>query len=470
MPTERRGPARRAEGDGHVAAEGERQGLGPVPVPRSFAPQGGRRVSGRVLLRDARLYDPASGLDRTADLLLEDGAIAAIGHGLPAHGARLLEGGGRLALPGFIDLHVHLREPGETHKEGIETGALAAARGGFTAVVAMANTRPAVDTPDAIQRALACADAARGRGGARVWPAACLTRGLEGERPTDASALAAAGAVALSDDGRSPARADVVLEAMRGAAAAGLPVLDHAEDETLSRGVAHDGPAGRALGLAPRLAAAESARAARDIALAQAAGARLHLQHLSSRATVPLIAEARRRDLPVSAEATPHHLLLTESVLEEAGTAARVNPPLREEADRAALWQALVDGTIEAVATDHAPHTEADKAVDFASAAPGISGLDGAVALLYQEVRAGRLTLSAFVARFAYGPARILGRPPERLAEGAPCAVTLFDPEEAWTLGPESMASRGKSTPFRGRRLVGRPAGILLGEKEDRAC
>lgn len=421
-------------------------------------------MSARTLLRDARLYDPAIGLDRTADLLIEEGVIAAVGCGLPAAGARVLEGGGKLALPGFIDLHVHLREPGETHKEDIETGALAAARGGFTAVVAMANTRPPIDAADAVRAVAARGRSARARGGARVWPAACLTAGMVGRQPTDARALARAGAVALSDDGRSPERADVFLRALYGAAAAGLPVFDHAEDPTLAQGVAHDGPVGRALGLAPRAGAAEGAQAARDIALAEAAGARLHLQHVSSRLSVRALRDARARGLSVTAEATPHHLLLTEAVLAAAGTAARVNPPLREEADRAATWQALVDGTIEAVATDHAPHTEAEKAADFAAAPAGISGLDGAVALLYQEVRAGRLSLGAFVARFAYGPARILGRPAERLAEGAPCAVTLFAPEEAWTLGPESMASRGKSTPFRGRRLIGRPAGILLAE------
>lgn len=437
-----------------------------MPVPLSFGAHGTGRVSGRVLLRDARLFDPALALDRTADLLVEDGRIAAIGRGLPAHGARTIEGAGRWAFPGFIDLHVHLREPGETHKEDIETGALAAARGGFTAVVAMANTRPPIDRPEAVLAQRARAGVALARGGARVWQAACVTVGMAGEVPTDAAELARAGAVALSDDGRSVGRADVFLAALRGAAAAGLPVLDHAEDPDLCRGVAHDGPVGRGLGLAPRPGVGETAQVARDLALAEAAGARLHLQHVSTAPTVERLREARARGQDVSGEATPHHLLLTEEAIAWAGSAARVNPPLREERDRAAVWSALVEGVVEAVATDHAPHAAEEKAVDFASAPAGISGLDGAVALLYQEVRAGRLALEAFVARFAYGPARILGRAPERLAEGAACAISLFAPDDAWTLDPGQMSSCSKSTPFRGRRLVGRPAGIVLAKEE----
>lgn len=427
-------------------------------------------MSARLLLRAARLYDPALGLDRVADLLAEDGHVAAIGRGLPAGGAEVVEGGGLWALPGFIDLHVHLREPGETHKEDMTTGALAAARGGFTAVVAMANTRPPVDSPAAVADALARARQARALGGARVWPTAALTRGLMGETPTDAAALRAAGAVALSDDGRPVRSAAVLFAALKGARQAGLCVLDHAEDPDLcADGVAHDGPVGRSLGLPPRPAAAEAAQAARDVALAAAAGARLHLQHVSTAAAVEVVREARRRGLPVTAEATPHHLLLTEEAVAAFGAAARVNPPLREEGDRQAVWQGLVDGVIDAVATDHAPHAPEEKAAPFASAPPGISGLDSAVALLFAEVRAGRLPLAAFVDRFAYGPARVLGRPPERIAEGAPLALTLLDPEAPWEVDPDRFASRGRSTPFRGRRLTGRPAGILL-PKEEGAC
>lgn len=434
-------------------------------------------MSGAVLLRDARLFDPALGLDRTTDLLAERGRIVAIGRGLAAAGARVLDGGGLIAFPGFIDLHAHLREPGETHKEDVVTGACAAAHGGFTAVVAMANTRPPIDGPAAVAAARARARVARCRGGARVWQAACLTVGMAGERPTDARALRRAGAIALSDDGRSLGRADVLFEALRLAADAGLVVLDHAEDQGLAPGVAHDGPIGRARGLAPRRAVAESAQAARDMALADAAGARLHLQHVSAAATVTLLREARARGQAVTAEGTPHHLLLTEEALTWAGTAARVNPPLREASDRDAVWQALRDGTIDAVATDHAPHAESEKAVAFTDAPAGISGLDGAVSLVYQEVRAGRLSLETFVARFAYGPAQVLGRPPERLAEGAPLAITLFRPDEPWRLDPETMRSSGHNTPFLGRDLVGRPAGILLPdgddettEEEERAC
>jgi len=427
-------------------------------------------VSARLVLRQARLFDPSCGLDRVADLFVEDGIIAGIGTGLPHTGARVVAGEGLIAMPGFIDLHVHLREPGQTHKEDIVSGARAAARGGFTAVVAMANTQPAVDGVGAVAAALVRADEARRAGGARVWPAACLTRGLLGEQPTDAVALREAGAVALSDDGRPLGTADVALRALEGAARAGLPVLDHAEEPTLcDAGVAGDGPTARALGLPVRPAAGEACQAARDIALADAAGVRLHLQHLSTAAAVAAVAAAKAAGVAVTAEATPHHLLLTEAELAVAGTAARVNPPLREERDRAAVWQGLVDGVVDAVATDHAPHAAADKAGPIGTASPGISGVETAVALLFEEVRSGRLALAALVDRFAYGPARVLGRPPERLAEGAPAAVTLFAPDRAWVVDPDTFWSRGRSTPFAGRRLGGRPAGILL-DKEMCAC
>jgi dihydroorotase len=455
------------EEGGHAAAAGERRGTAPTPVPLPFC--GGRRagVSARLLLRGARLYDPARGLDRVADLLAEDGAIAAIGGGLGSAGARIVPGEGLIALPGFIDLHVHLREPGETHKEDIASGALAAARGGFTAVVAMANTRPPTDRPERLAALLARARAVRRRGGTRVWFAACLTEDLGGRVPVDASALAAAGAVALSDDGLSVADPEVFARALRAAAAAGLPVFDHAEDPArCAGGVVHDGPVGLGLGLPTRPAAAEAMQVARDLAIARAVGAPLHVQHVSTAAAVELVRAARAAGERVTAEATPHHLLLTERALLAFGSDARVNPPLREEVDREALWRALVDGAVDAVATDHAPHALAEKALPLAQAPAGISGLETAVALLLTEVHAGRLSLGALVERFAYGPARILGREPERIAEGAPLAVTLIAPDETWTIDPDRFVSKGRNTPFRGRRVVGRPAGILIAEEE----
>jgi dihydroorotase len=432
------------------------------------APAAGREdtmagVPQRELWRDLHLFDPRLGVDRVADLLVEEGMVAAVGRGLPSRGAKVREGGGLWAFPGFVDLHVHLREPGEADKEGIVRGSLAAARGGFTAVVAMANTQPAVDRPRWVAWVRQRAHQAYAQGGALVWPCAALTQGLRGRRPTDAQALAAAGAVALSDDGRSVGDAGVLYEALQGAAQAQRVVFDHAEDPHLARdGVVSDALAAR-LGLPPRPAVAEVAQVARDIALAHAAGARLHVQHLSTRGAVEVVRQARRAGVRVTAEVTPHHLWLTEEDVPSLGGLARVNPPLRSLQDQQALWEAVQDGTVDALATDHAPHRPVDKKAPVLVAPPGIPGLETAVSLTYQAVRDGRLSLERFVDLWAYGPCRVLGRPPAALAEGAPVRITLFSPEWSWRVDPARFVSGARYSPWEGRRWVGRPVGVLIG-------
>jgi dihydroorotase len=438
-------------------------------VARGAAPAagtGGWPAPGPRLWRNLRLFDPALGLDRTADLLIDDGRIAGIGRGLPAAGATVHSGEGLIAFPGFLDLHCHLRDPGDGRRETAASGLRAAAAGGFVAVVAMANTDPPLDRP---QQVAALLRRAAGVRGARLLPAAAATRGLEGQAPTDAAALAAAGAVALSDDGRTVGRADVMRAVLEGARRAGLPVLCHAEDPALTEGgVVGDGPVGRTLGLPLRPAVAEALAVARDLVLAADTGARLHLQHLTVGRAAAMVAAAKRAGVAVTAEVTPHHLTLTEDLLPRLGGLARVNPPLRPREEVEALALALATGVIDAVATDHAPHLPADKARPLAEAPPGFPGLETAVAVTYGLVRRGQLSLAALVDRLCYGPHRVLGRTAPRLAEGAAVAISLFAPEERWRVDPARLYTRCRVSPFADLELTGRPAGILLGEGEAR--
>jgi len=382
-----------------------------------------------------------------------------------------IDGRELLALPGLIDLHAHLREPGFEESETVATGARAALRGGFTTVCAMANTQPAIDTPGLVAEVLARAREARA---ARILPVAAITRGRQGAQLADLVELAAAGAVAFSDDGDPVDDARLFRSALEYAHAAGRPVLEHVMDRALAgRGVMHEGAVSAALGLPGVPAAAEEAALARDVALAKLTGARLHLQHVSTAGALAIVRRAKADGLAVTCEVTPHHLALTDEWVagsrafvweREAAravpydSATKVNPPLRTAADAQALWAGIADGTVDAIATDHAPHASIRKDVEYADAAFGISGVETALAVLLMAVESGMAELGPVVRALAGGPARVLGM-------ACPDDVILVDPALEWTVSADALASKGKNTPLLGRRLRGKVvAAVVDGE------
>jgi dihydroorotase len=415
-----------------------------------------------LLLRGGRVLDPAGGVDRAADLLVADGVIARIGAGLAAPSrARVLELGGRLVVPGLIDLHVHLREPGQEHKEDIASGTAAAAAGGFTTVCCMPNTVPPNDSPEVTARIVRRA-AEVGR--CRVRPIAAVSVGQKGEALTDLRGLRAAGAVAFSDDGRPVMDAEILRQALAGARELGATVSQHAEDLALAAGGAlNAGPIAERLGLRGQPGVAESALVARDLEICAATGGRYHVAHASTARTVDLIRAARRRGLPVSCEVTPHHLVLTEDACAGGDPVFKVAPPLRAADDVAALRAALADGTVDAIATDHAPHAAADKDRPFAQAAFGMLGLETALALVLGLVAEGVIGLARAVALLTSGPARCFGLAAGVLAEGAPADVTVIDLDRAWTIDRDRLASRSRNTPYHGRAVRGRALLTLVG-------
>ncbi|HEU5250485.1 MAG TPA: dihydroorotase [Thermoanaerobaculia bacterium] len=417
-----------------------------------------------LLIRGGRVVDPAAGLDGARDVLLRDGAVAGVGERLDSGDAEVLDASGLLVFPGFIDLHVHLREPGREYAETIASGAAAAAAGGFTAVCAMPNTEPTND-----DRSVTAFVSARGAeaGAARVYPIGAITRGRKGAEIAEFGEMQRAGAVAVSDDGDWVADGDLLRRALQHASLYGLPVVQHAEDTSLSRrGPMHEGGVSTRLGLAGQPDVAEASAVARDLLVARLAGGRLHLAHLSTALGVASVREAKSRGLPVTCEATPHHLTLTDEEVARSGYSTRfkMNPPLRESGDVAALVEALEDGTVDAIASDHAPHHADEKAVEFDAAPFGVVGLETAAAVVHDRlVRPGRLSLRRFVELLSSGPARTFGLPGGTLAPGSPADVTLFDPMKRWTVDPARFLSLGRSTPFAGWELVGAPAATIVG-------
>jgi len=415
-----------------------------------------------ILIKNVNLVD-AKGVRGPADVLIGEGRILSLEGG---EAPLVVDGSGKLLAPGFLDLHAHLREPGEEVKEDLASGLLAAVRGGYTDVVSMPNTRPPVDTPEAV-RALK-AKALR-LGLARLHPGAALTVGQEGERLTQAGGLKEAGAVLLTDDGRTNEDAFILAAGLLQAAPLGLPVAVHAEDASLRRnGVMNDGPLAHHLGLPGNPPEAEAARIARDLEVLRyalrrsKATPRLHVQHLSTRRGVELIREARRAGLPVTAEATPHHLTLTEEALKGFDPIFKVAPPLRAEEDREALLEGLLDGTLTAIATDHAPHTQAEKERDLLRAPFGIPSLEVAFPLLYTELHLKRgFPLPRLVALFTDGPREVLGLKPLHLEEGAEASLVLLDPKEA-PVEPARFASKARYSPWAGWVLGGWPVLTLV--------
>jgi len=417
----------------------------------------------RLLIRGGRVIDPAAGRDAVVDLLVIDGSVAAVGPEAAAGvgDGEVIEAAGLWVLPGLIDLHVHLREPGYEYKETVLTGSRAAAAGGFTAVACMPNTDPPNDSAAVTRAILRKAEEAAL---VRVYPIGCITEGQKGQRMAEFGDLVTAGCRAVSDDGRPVMHAGVMRRALEYSRHFDIPVISHCEDLQLAGdGVAHEGAVATRLGLKPIPAAAEEAMVARDIVLARQTGARVHIAHVSTRGSVSLLAAAKAEGLPVTAEATPHHLTLTDEAIAGFDTATKVNPPLRSEADREALRRALAEGIIDAVATDHAPHGLADKDLEFDAAANGIVGLETALPLVLRLVAEGACSLHRAVDALTWRPARILGVPGGRLAPGDPADITLVDPEEAWTVDPDAFFSKGRNSPFRGWRLTGRVRATIVG-------
>ena len=394
-----------------------------------------------------------SGLER-GDVLMRGGAIAALGRDLEAGSARVVDASGLLVAPGLVDIHCHLREPGYEHKEDIASGTAAAAAGGFTSVCCMANTDPVNDNAAVTEF---IKSRAAERGSAHVYPIAAVTKGLKGEELTEMGELAEAGAVALSDDGRSVKSAQRMRLALRYAGRFGLTIISHPEDDELTNGgVMNEGYWSTALGLPGVTRAAEETIIARDCMLAGLENARLHVAHVSTAGGAELVREAKRHGWPVTCETAPHYLYATDEWLQDYDTNARVNPPLRTEADRLALIEALKDGTIDCIATDHAPHHADDKNVEFALASSGISGFETALAVCWTAlVVPGHLTPEQVLEKLTRAPARVLGLDAGTLEVGKRADVTLIDPRAEWTVDPGKFRSRGKNTPFAGRTLTG---------------
>jgi dihydroorotase len=424
-------------------------------------------VSDRTIIRRGRVIDPNSGLDRTVDVLIEDGRIAAVGQHMAAEGAGEVDARGRVVAPGFVDLHTHLREPGLEYKEDIATGTLAAARGGFTTVCAMPNTEPAMDTRSVIEYVLREAET---RAAVRLLPIGAVSKARAGKDLAELGDLASAGCVAFSDDGAPVRDASLMRRALEYANGLGLPIIDHCEETSLAHdAVMHEGWVSTRLGLRGAPGASEEAAVTRDIALAEATGAHVHIAHVSTRGAVDAIRAAKARGVRVTAEVTPHHLTLTDEVVAfGAGggwelvydTNAKVNPPLRSQDDVAACVAGLADGTIDCIATDHAPHAVVEKLCEFDDAAFGISGIETAFGLCMRLVHAGRISLETLIDRLTIDPVRALGL--DRvvpglgtLAVGAPADIVLLDPDAEWVVEPERFASKGKNTPLAGVMLKG---------------
>src|SRR5688572_15526306 len=409
-----------------------------------------------LLLRGGRVIDPSQRHDAVADVLLRDGRVDHIGRDIGEPGdTRIIDAGGLIVCPGFIDLHVHLREPGQEHKETIATGVRAAVSGGFTAVCTMPNTDPPIDDPASVGYVRASGIRA---GLARVYPAAAVSVGQKGERLTEIGEMIEAGAVAITDDGRPVATAGLMRLALEYARTFGIAVASHCEDMSLSHGGAmNESVVSTRLGLRGIPNAAEDVCIARDLLLAELTGGRLHVQHVSTRGGVAMIRAAKERGVSVTAEATPHHFTLTDDVIEAYRTDAKVNPPLRRAEDRDAVLAGVADGTLDVIATDHAPHHYDEKEQAFEDAPFGLVGLETALGLvLTQLVHAGVIDLPTLVLRMSTAPARAFNLPGGSLLDGALADVTVFDPSWEWTVQPTAFVSKSRNTPFAGRRLRGR--------------
>lgn len=419
-----------------------------------------------LLIKNARVVDPSQEMDETCDILAGDGCIKAVGNKLLSEGANIVDASGLIACPGFIDLHCHLREPGFEQKETITTGGAAASRGGFTSICCMPNTNPPIDTAATVDYIVKNASLKAPH--VNIFPIGCLTKNRQGKELAELAELAAAGCVGFSDDGSSVNNSRLMLLALQNAASLDLPVIDHSEDSELAAGgQMNEGWVSARLGIRGIPAAAEETMIARNITLAEMTGARLHLTHISTRGSVELVRTARKKGLNITCDATPHHLTLTEErVMQNSlkpdvsisfDTKAKVNPPLRTPADIDALIEGIRDGTISAIATDHAPHTLEDKLCEFEQAAFGISGFETAFGVLMSLVHGGKISLNDLIRCMTCNPASIIRqtRAAGSLRIGSPADIVLLDLDREWVVDSCTMISLGKNTPWDGQTLKG---------------
>ncbi|HEV2299853.1 MAG TPA: dihydroorotase [Candidatus Acidoferrales bacterium] len=413
-----------------------------------------------LLIKNGRVIDPASKTDAKFDVLIERDHVVKIAPSISAPNAEILDATGSVVAPGFIDLHCHLREPGQEISETIESGTKAAARGGFTAVCPMPNTQPVNDnasvTRSILERAVAVSPV-------HVWPIGAASTESKGEQLAEIAAMQQAGVIAITDDGRPIATARLLRQVMEYCGPLGLPVIDHCEDSSLAAGgVMREGPRSVRLGLKGIPAAAESICVGRDVEIAALTRARLHIAHMSTRVSLEHVRAAKRHGLAVTCEVTPHHFTLTDEDV-QFDSRFKMNPPLASRDDRDALLEGLADGSVDAIATDHAPHHPASKDVEFDRAPFGITGFETAIALALSElVHTKRISLTRMVELFTAGPARVLGRQ-SVLAEGAVADITVFSPDRAWTFSAADSASRSRNTPFDGRKFRGGPVATIVG-------
>lgn len=409
----------------------------------------------RYCIKGGQIIDPAGGFTGIGDLLIDDGKIQAIDRELPVEDAEQIDATGRIVCPGLIDLHSHLREPGREDKETIASGTKAALKGGFTAVACMANTNPVADSPVIIEF---LNQQIKKNGYTKVYPVGAVTKGLKGEELAEMGEMAAAGAVAFSDDGKTIMNSSVLRSAMEYSTLFGLPLLLHEEDPNLvGEGVMHEGYWSMVLGLPGIPSLAEEIMIARDLLIAKFTRAKVHFCHISTKGSVELIRRAKQDGLAVTAEATPHHFSLTDEAVQDYNPAFRVSPPLRSKEDLAEIRQGLKDGTIDAIATDHAPHTLEEKHREFSMAPTGMIGFETALGVAWTElVETGLLTRIQLIELLSVNPARILNRPGGRLKPGDPADVLIFNPDASWEVKADELVSKSKNSPFIGRKLKGK--------------
>jgi len=414
-----------------------------------------------LILRHGRVIDPSQEYDRIDDLGIEDGRVAEIAPHISTKGREEIDAGGLIVAPGFMDMHVHLREPGREDAETIESGTRAAARGGFTAVARMPNTKPVNDLETVTSQILA---RAREVSKITVYPIGAITQGSRGEKLAEIAEMVRAGIVAISDDGHPVQNNRMMRRALEEARLFDIPVIDHCEDKDLaSGGCMNEGHCSNEMGLPGMDPVAEELQVVRDAILARETGARVHIAHISTRKSLEAVVRARREGIPITCEVTPHHLLLTEECVASYGTNAKMNPPLRTEEDVEALVAGLAEGAIDAIATDHAPHSVQDKSLDFSRAPFGVVGLETAVGLLLDRlVRPGNLSLKRMIEVFTASPARILKLERGTLLKGAPADITVLDPELQWEVHGSEFLSLSRNTPFEGWQLRGGPAMTIV--------
>ncbi len=417
-----------------------------------------------LVIKNGRVIDPAQGLDAVFDIAIEDGVIREVARDIPASGGEQFDASGLVVAPGFIDMHVHLREPGFEHAETIETGSRAAAAGGFTSICCMPNTQPVNDSATVTSY---IRDRARRFAAVNVYPIGAITKNSAGEELSAMASMKQAGIVAISDDGKPVMNARVVRRAMEFATALDLPLIEHCEDLHLSAGGdMHEGLESTRLGLRGIPRSSEDVMVARDIILAEVTGTRYHVAHISSRHAVEMVAFAKQRGLKVTCEATPHHFALSDSDMAPYDSNYKMKPPLREELDVEAVTQGLVNGAIDAIATDHAPHAGAEKMQEFERCPFGIIGLETALALALERLyHPGKLTLPHLIRLFTQNPARILSLDRGTLRAGAPADVTVFSLDREWTYDVNQSPSKSRNTPFHGHKFRGGPVATIVAGK-----